>query len=256
MYMNYFNLSGADSVPQTTATPSFSSNTTANQTSDPIAKAKELLSLHHSMPNGMNFDQTKELALECVAEILEYWLPDGDQRGRQYVAYNPLRNDTELGSFQINTENGIWADFATDDKGGDLISLVAYLEGCEFQSDAAVKILEFIAELKTDNAAAAVKRQRKPKVTAKSEFTPIMPIPEEAFRSRPVFFGAKLGTPIASWEYRNAGGQVLCYVNRFHGKMYLPQNLLQGSLWPSSMADSISARTTSCLWSGSPCSSC
>jgi hypothetical protein len=32
-----------------------------------------------------------------------------------------------LGSFKINRYNGRWADFATGDKGGDPISLVAYL---------------------------------------------------------------------------------------------------------------------------------
>ena len=32
-----------------------------------------------------------------------------------------------LGSFKVNRYNGRWADFATGDKGGDPISLVAYL---------------------------------------------------------------------------------------------------------------------------------
>lgn len=232
MYTTDFKLSGANIAPQTTVTPSNTNNIAANQTRDPIARAKELLSLYHSMPNGLNFDQTKELALDCIEEILEHWLPDGEQRGRQYVAYNPLRNDAELGSFQINTENGVWSDFATDDKGGDLISLVAFLDGCEFQSDAAVKILAFIAGFKTDDVVAVVKRQSKPKAKAKSEFTPIMPIPDAAGRSRPIFFGAKLGKLIASWPYRNAEGLVLCYVNRFltvTGKSYLPQTYCKDS---------------------------
>jgi hypothetical protein len=37
------------------------------------------------------------------------------------------RGDRHLGSFKINRYNGRWADFATGDKGGDPISLVAYL---------------------------------------------------------------------------------------------------------------------------------
>ena len=223
--MNYFNLSETDSAPQTTVVPSITSNILTNTSNNLIAKAKELLSLYHSVPNGINFDLTRELALEFVDEILEQWLPEGEQRGRQYVAYNPLRNDGTLGSFQINTENGVWADFATDDKGGDLISLVAYLDSCGHQPDAAVKILEFIAGLKADDAAAVVKSQRKPKAKANSDFTAIMPIPDSAERTRPTFLGSKLGTPTFTWSYRNAQGQVMFYVNRFMtdtGKSYLP----------------------------------
>jgi hypothetical protein len=45
------------------------------------------------------------------------------------VALNPKRADRHLGSFKINRFNCRWADFATGDKGGDPISLVAYLAG-------------------------------------------------------------------------------------------------------------------------------
>jgi hypothetical protein len=45
------------------------------------------------------------------------------------VVLNPIRADRRLGSFKINIRTGRWADFATCDKGGDPVSLVAYLEG-------------------------------------------------------------------------------------------------------------------------------
>jgi putative DNA primase/helicase len=221
----YFNLSEATNSLQTSVVPSFTNNTAANTTSDPIARAKELLSLYHSLPNGMNFDLTKELSLECVDEILEHYFPDGEQRGINYLICNPRRNDNELGSFTINMDEGYWKDFADEDaKGGDLISLVAFAFELS-QPGAAVKILEFIAGLKTDDAVAVVKRQSKPKTTPKSEYTAIMPIPDEAERSRPVFFGKELGYPTFTWPYRNAQGQVMFYVNRFktnNGKSYMP----------------------------------
>jgi len=194
-------------------------------TFDPVTRAKDLLGLYYTT-EAINFELVKELALDCLDSILEHWLPDGERRGRQYVPYNTLRDDAELGSFQINTENGIWMDFATDDKGGDPISLVAYLEKGISQTAAAVKILDLIAGLKTDDVALVVKAQTKP-VTAKGNFTAIMPVPEEAMKKRPVFFGSKLGSPVATWEYRNAAGEVLFCVNRFNtatgGKSFLPQ---------------------------------
>jgi hypothetical protein len=47
--------------------------------------------------------------------------------GREWVACNPTRPDRHPGSFSINLASGRWADFATGDKGGDVVSLAAYL---------------------------------------------------------------------------------------------------------------------------------
>lgn len=190
---------------------------------DPIVRAKDMLGLHHTL-GVINFELTKDIALNCQDVIFQHWLPDGEMRGRQYMACNPLRYDAEIGSFTINTETGWWSDFATGDKGGDLISLVAYLGKGISQTDAALKILNFLAGQKNDDGAPVIKS--KP-VTPKAKFTAIMPVPEEAIKKRSVFFGAELGSPIAAWAYCNAAGQVMCYVNRFNtasgGKSFLPQ---------------------------------
>jgi hypothetical protein len=53
-------------------------------------------------------------------------LPGGKVIGAEYVVRNPKRDDRRPGSFRINLRTGRWADFATDDRGGDLISLVAW----------------------------------------------------------------------------------------------------------------------------------
>ena len=63
--------------------------------------------------------------------LLAEWLPDGRRIGREWVASNPTLADRSPGSFRINTDSCLWADFATDDKGGDAISLFAYLNGLQ-----------------------------------------------------------------------------------------------------------------------------
>jgi hypothetical protein len=68
-------------------------------------------------------------ALPHLPQLLPCWLPNGRRIGAEWVALNPTRNDTALGSFKINVCTGRWADFATGDKGGDVISLLAYLRG-------------------------------------------------------------------------------------------------------------------------------
>ncbi len=61
--------------------------------------------------------------------IIRELLPEGRLVGREWVTLNPTRHDHHAGSFRINIQTGRWADFATGDKGGDVISLAAYLEG-------------------------------------------------------------------------------------------------------------------------------
>jgi hypothetical protein len=48
-----------------------------------------------------------------------------------------------LDSFKVNRFNGRWCDFATGDKGGDVVSLVAYLEGVS-QGEAARRLARML----------------------------------------------------------------------------------------------------------------
>jgi hypothetical protein len=76
---------------------------------------------------SIDFARINRAALAAMPSLLLRWLPDGRYQGREYVARNPRRADRHLGSFRINILTGRWADFATDDKGGDVVSLAAYL---------------------------------------------------------------------------------------------------------------------------------
>ncbi len=78
----------------------------------------------------MSFDEVNRQALAALPRLLAHWLPGGRRSGREYVCRNPTRNDRRPGSFSINMQTGQWADFACDDRGGDPVSLRAYLDGC------------------------------------------------------------------------------------------------------------------------------
>ena len=76
-------------------------------------------------------------ALACLPALVARWLPDGRRLGREWMALNRRREDRHLGSFKVNLQTGQWADFAAaDTKGGDPISLAAYLSG-KSQAEAA-----------------------------------------------------------------------------------------------------------------------
>jgi len=96
-----------------------------------------IFSSDHENPKSIiDFETIGQTALVLAPAILRRLLPDGRVIGREYVAKNPRRQDRRAGSFKINVVTGRWADFATGDRGGDLIALVAYLEGVT-QSEAA-----------------------------------------------------------------------------------------------------------------------
>lgn len=73
--------------------------------------------------------------------LLDLWLPGGTRHGQEYVVRNPRRADRRPGSFRINLQTGRWADFATNDRGGDAVSLYAYLNGLS-QSNAAQELVK------------------------------------------------------------------------------------------------------------------
>ena len=77
----------------------------------------------------VNFALINSLCLDRWSTLLARWLPDGKQVGSEWVALNPTRNDRRVGSFKVCTASGLWADFATGDRGGDPVSLYAYING-------------------------------------------------------------------------------------------------------------------------------
>lgn len=112
----------------------------------------------------VDIQQIAELAIAAVDSLLAEWLPDGKRSGKEFWALNPVRGDRHPGSFSINLHNGTWHDFASGDKGGDLVSLLAYLRGCG-QVDAALMIAERLGipvhgQPKRDFLQEAAERQR------------------------------------------------------------------------------------------------
>jgi hypothetical protein len=81
------------------------------------------------MATKPDFDTVNRAALSALPAVLHRLLPGGKTIAGEYVAKNPTRSDRSAGSFKINLRSGKWADFATGDAGGDVVSLVAFLEG-------------------------------------------------------------------------------------------------------------------------------
>jgi hypothetical protein len=84
----------------------------------------------------IDFAAINAAAMNVLPALCLRWLPDGYRDGREWVARNPKRADKSAGSFKVNLATGKWADFASGDRGGDVVSLAAFL-GEMGQGDAA-----------------------------------------------------------------------------------------------------------------------
>jgi hypothetical protein len=93
--------------------------------------------------NRIDFTSVAEAARPYIETLCRRWLPDGRIVGREYEARNPRRDDRRPGSFRVNVRTGRWADFATGDRGGDAISLAAYLFGLS-QAEAARELARML----------------------------------------------------------------------------------------------------------------
>ncbi|WP_313458273.1 DUF927 domain-containing protein [Pseudomonas sp.] len=162
------------------------------------------------MSKRPSFSEVKHASLKSINHVLSNWLPGGKRvdGGKEYTAPNPTRNDKHAGSLKISLTKGTWADFATGDKGGDLIDLVRYLESCS-DVDACQKLIEF---LRIDpRTAMSAQSAKKP---AAAEWQAVLPIPAEAMTKCPSKH-RQHGVPSKVWCYRNSQGEPLMVLYRF-----------------------------------------
>ena len=176
-----------------------------------------------------DYAKVNALALKRFDDLIEKLHLNTKVVGKECQFINPKRQDTDFGSASINIETGVWADFANDDaKGGDLVSLVAYL-GSFSQKDAASWIktnLSDFAIKQNDLFPEMVIPELKAKVT-KVDGTQLYPVPVDA-PAVPDSFN-KLGKPSQVYTYKNAEGRTNGYILRFDepggGKQIRPLTL-------------------------------
>ena len=194
-----------------------------------------------------------DAALRSSDAVIGHWLPGGERKGREYLARNPTRDDERPGSFTVNLVTGAWADFATGDRGGDMVSLIAYITGTR-QGPAADTLARFLGLKVNGTGHSATDRTRRGigledslqdsplgaqseawanirsskaeglRKPTKATWRALMPIPEDA--PPPPTRHRKLGAPSATWVYRDANERPLCHVERFEqpggGKEFRP----------------------------------
>lgn len=188
----------------------------------------------------MPFKEIAAAALNSAETLVSDWIPGGKRNGTEYSARNPTRSDSNVGSFSIcvsGSKAGSWSDFATDDRGGDLVSLYAYIHYLD-QYEAAIEVADMIGftipdacrpktDAPTPKKPPVVDHTKvKPKKVAEVVWAPFYPepLPNKA-KPVPVAHSVR-GKPDRSWAYHDADGGVIGYVYLFKtstgGKETLP----------------------------------
>lgn len=189
----------------------------------------------------INFEALARALLDRADTLVPMWLSGGARRGHEWVC-GSLDGGTGS-SCQVNLTNGRWADFAGDDKGGDLVALYAAIHGLDMVA-AALRVareegLEDVAGVQRSNEPQA------PRPTPLPAAPPPPADPTAPGAARADAEGWRTLTPVPAFAppatfkhlYRQAGdivhtaayrmaGQLLGYVVRFStsdgGKETLP----------------------------------
>jgi len=163
-------------------------------------------------PKHPSFAEVKTAALRAIDSVLARWLPGGKlvDANAEYTAPNPTRADKSAGSLKVNMSKGAWCDFATGDKGGDLIDLVQYIQGGS-HVDACNALADFLNVTPSGAKAAPAPASSRAKAP---EWEALLPIPAAAM-SKIHYKHRQHGKPSKVWIYRDANAEPLMALYRF-----------------------------------------
>lgn len=160
-------------------------------------------------------------------ELLQQWFPNGRRIGREFCIGDLQGNPGQ--SLKVNLDSGLWQDYATGQKGRDLIALYAAIHSLG-QIDAAKALSGDSLERKVVPLRPTVSDQPEP-VHLPPEGVPIDPAK---------FRHPRHGNAVAVWTYRTAARAPIFIVARYetkeddgsHGKTFLPWTW-DGNRWRS-----------------------
>lgn len=143
---------------------------------------------------------------------VEQWFPNGRRDGHEWKV-GSLAGEAGR-SLSINLRTGVWKDFASDEGGGDLLSLYARSRGLGML--VAARELGLVRDDGLASSPPLSSPPAQPTSASRSEWRPIVPVPDDAppyerslshrYRNQP---------PVATWEYRTLEGALIGVICRY-----------------------------------------
>ncbi len=158
----------------------------------------------------IDFAATNQASLNHLPELLSQILPGGKVQGREYVCGNLAGGSGQ--SCKVNLDSGKWSDFATDEKGGDPVSLMAAIHGIP-QGEAANRLNDHLGI--TDSQPHHYIQRPSARSVTNQETKPSGWQTLPADTKPPAVIHPQHGTPSAIWEYRDQEDKLLGYICRF-----------------------------------------
>jgi hypothetical protein len=144
---------------------------------------------------SIDFNAINSALLADYLGTLKQWFPHGKKVGPNWCVGSLNGEPGE--SLKIHARKGVWADFATGDKGSDPISLYAAMHGIG-QADAAKRL---------GGAQKPARTQKPTPAPAETELDPVLNPPDD-------MPDPKLPACTARYTYCNAAGNVLGFISR------------------------------------------
>lgn len=160
----------------------------------------------------LDFAAVARLALAQAESLLAAWFPAGRKRGHEWVVGNLAGDAGESLSININT--GQWGDFASDERGGDLISLYAAIHRLG-QGDALRGLAAELGAPVVRQPAGSAKVIPMPSrdESVDGDWALVLPVPDDA--GPPPNAHSRHGPPVHVARYESGAGALLYYVYRF-----------------------------------------
>ena len=159
-------------------------------------------------------------------DYLEQWLPGGKKVAGEWVCGDLLGGKGR--STSVNLVTGQWADFASDQRGGDLVSLYASINGLSMH-EAAIEIMGNDVPTVPAFMASKLRQPKTDSVVLQRNWIPAHPWTEKWHCKHFEF-----GEPTRIWRYVNDKGQTIGYVARYDPpemrKQFIPWTY-DGNAW-------------------------
>lgn len=170
--------------------------------------------------NKIDIKQTAEFLRPYQETILTHICPGGTIHGNEYQAGAITGGPGK--SFSFNLQTGKWADFATGEKGGDIISLYAQVNRINNAEAARTLQEQYVS----------AKPQHHYPVKTVADVTIIKPPSHAVKPEKPLNQGK---TPSFSWTYRDVDGEPLFYIFRYDmpdgTKTFTPLSFSSNGQW-------------------------
>lgn len=172
-------------------------------------------------------------ALTRFDAVMDYCsMASGKDQAREYLALNPKRADSKLGSLSTNRDTGAGSDFATGETWGDLVAMAAWRFDCS-QMAAAERLADFLgipkpdrqkqarsSELNGGKGTARTTPKKSPAAPPAATGSPdadgwqcAIPVPADA--PPPPLANPRQGKPARRYEYRTSDAFTGFYVDRY-----------------------------------------